>query len=96
MTPYTLNLLDLAATLLALRLGCTELNPLMRSVPVMLFYKIVVVGVLCVVLHHFAKGGNKAARWGLRVCSAAFAAASIWNTFIILIGGTDIWLSITS
>ena len=30
---YPLNLLDLALTLYALSLGCTELNPLMRSVP---------------------------------------------------------------
>ena len=87
MTPYTLNIIDLALTLYALSLGCAELNPLMRSVPFMVAYKVIGVGVLCWVLHHFAEGGNKAARWGLRVCSAVFAAASIWNTFIILTGG---------
>ena len=41
---YLLNLLDLTLTLLALRLGCTELNPLMQSVPVLVAYKVVVVG----------------------------------------------------
>lgn len=32
---YALNLIDLSCTLRALRLGCVELNPLMRSVTVM-------------------------------------------------------------
>lgn len=79
MVTYALNLADLALTLYALSLGCTELNPLIRSVPVMLFYKIVVVGGLCVVMHHFAEGGNKAARWGLRICAAVYADLCIYH-----------------
>lgn len=35
MTPYTLNLIDLALTLYALDNGGVEMNTLMRSVPVM-------------------------------------------------------------
>ena len=35
---YALNLIDLSCTLWALRLGCVELNPMMRSVTVMVGY----------------------------------------------------------
>ena len=88
MMTYPLNLLDLAATLLALRLGCTELNPLMRSVPFMVAYKGIGVGGLCWVLHYFAKGGNEAARWGLRICAAVYAALCIHHLHgIYMIGG---------
>ena len=47
MTAYLLNLTDLAFTLHALSHGAVELNPLMRSVPVMIAYKVVGVGALC-------------------------------------------------
>ena len=43
---YALNLFDLACTLVAVRMGAMELNPLMASVPVMVVYKLVVVGLL--------------------------------------------------
>lgn len=38
---YPLNLFDLVITIYALSIGCTELNPLMRSVPVMVAYKVI-------------------------------------------------------
>ena len=85
---YPLNLLDLILTLYALSLGCTELNPLMRSVTIMVAYKVIGVGVLCWVLHHFAEGGNRAARWGLRVCTAVYAALCVHHLHgIYMIGG---------
>ena len=88
MVPYILNLLDIALTLYALSLGCTELNPIMQSVPFMVSYKVICVWVLCVVLHHFAEGGNKAARWGLRICAAVYAVLACYHlVFLILIGG---------
>lgn len=43
MTAYTLNLADLTLTLYALDRGGVELNPLMQSVPFMVFYKTVIV-----------------------------------------------------
>ena len=58
MTAYTLNLLDLAFTLYALAHGGVELNPLMRCVPIMIAYKTVIVGALCIVLHHLAECGS--------------------------------------
>lgn len=47
MMAYALNIADLALTLYALRIGAQELNPLMQSVPVMVAYKVIVVGGLC-------------------------------------------------
>jgi hypothetical protein len=44
MTAYLLNILDLLFTLHALSHGGVELNPLMRSVPIMIVSKIFVVG----------------------------------------------------
>ena len=43
---YVLNLIDLSCTLWALHGGAVELNPLMRSVTVMVGYKVVIVGML--------------------------------------------------
>ena len=45
-TLYLLNLFDLACTLCALSLGAMELNPMMTSVPIMVVYKLAVVGLL--------------------------------------------------
>ena len=38
-TVIGLNWIDLICTLLALRRGCVELNPLMRSIITMMWYK---------------------------------------------------------
>ena len=46
MTAYALNLFDMLCTLWALHGGAVELNPLMRSVTVMVCYKVVIVGAL--------------------------------------------------
>ena len=64
---YALNLIDLACTLYALSLGAVELNPMMASVPVMVVYKLVVVGLLAVWL---SRRREWIARLGLRVCTA--------------------------
>ena len=88
MTTYLLNLLDLACTLYALRIGAQELNPLMQSVPLMVAYKVIIVGALCGALHHFAKGGNMAARRGLNLCTAVYAALCVYHLYyLFLIGG---------
>ena len=87
-TLYALNLVDLLCTLYALYFGAQELNPLMQSLPIMIFYKVVVVGGLCWVLHHFAEGGNKAARWGLSICAAVYTALCIYHFYgLLMIGG---------
>ena len=78
MLPYTLNLVDLVFTLYAIRNGAWELNPLMRDVPTMVFYKIVVVGALCWWL---GKRDGKIARDGLRICTAVYAAVDLYHIF---------------
>ena len=83
MTLYALNLLDLAFTLHALRHGGVELNPLMQCVPLQIIYKVFVVGALCWWL---SRRTERAARVGLGVCTAVFAAVNvwhIWNLFLI-------------
>lgn len=79
MTSYILNLIDLAFTLYALNNGIREMNPLMQSVPIMVIYKVVIVGGFCWILHHFAKGGNMAARRGIKICTAGYAALAAWH-----------------
>ena len=82
---YPLNLLDLFLTLYALSLGCEELNPLMQSPAVMLFYKVIIVGGLCWWL---SRRTERVAKWGLNLCTAVFAAACANNLYLILmIGG---------
>lgn len=76
MTPYILNLLDLLFTLHALRHGAEELNPLMRCVPIMVFYKTIVVGALCWWL---SRREEPVARRGLGICTAVFTAVCLWH-----------------
>ena len=59
-----LNWIDLICTLWALRRGCAELNPLLRSVVTMVWYKIAIVPLLVLVL---SWQGTKEARRGLRI-----------------------------
>lgn len=73
---YTLNLLDLSFTFHALKYGAVELNPLMRSIPVMVFCKVVVVGVLCLFLE---SRPEPLARWGLRIGTVVYAAVNVWH-----------------
>lgn len=83
MTAYTLNLLDLAFTLHALGHGAVELNPLLRCVPLMIVYKVVILGAL---LGWLGKREDKPARIGLGICTAAFAAVDIYHIYFIFGG----------
>ena len=83
---YPLNLLDLLTTLIALRLGAHELNPLLQDPLTMAAYKVVVVGLL---IRWLQSRPETVAKHGLRVCAFYFAIASLNNIYIILnlIGG---------
>lgn len=71
-----LNWIDLICTLWALRQGCAELNPLLRSVVTMVWYKIAIVPLLVLVL---AWQGTKEARRGLRICVGVYGAVCLWH-----------------
>lgn len=76
MGAYAMNLIDLACTIHALRHGAAELNPVMRCLPLMILYKVVIIGALCLWL------GNRReaiARVGLGICTAAFGAVDLWH-----------------
>ncbi len=82
---YTFNLLDLALTLYALRLGCTELNPLMQSPAVMIFYKVIIVGGLCWWL---SRRTERVAKVGLNLCTVIYGGLCIYHLYgIYMIGG---------
>lgn len=76
MTAYLLNLFDLLCTLFALRHGAEELNPLMQSIPFMVAYKVIVVGVLCWWLQRHSK-------IGLALCTAVYAVLAVWHIYNI-------------
>ena len=76
MTAYLLNLIDLCFTLYTLKNGAVEANPLMKNIPAMIIYEVVIVGCLCWWLH---KQNSNIARLGLRLCAAVFACANIWH-----------------
>ena len=76
MTAYLLNLIDLAFTLHALERGAVEANPLMQNVPIMIAYKVIIVGILCWWLN---KQNSSIARLGLCVCAAVFAVVNIYH-----------------
>lgn len=71
-----LNWIDLICTLLALRRGCVELNPLMRSVATMVWYKIAIVPLLVLVL---SWQGTKEARRALGICAGVYGAVCVWH-----------------
>nr|DAG16879.1 MAG TPA: hypothetical protein [Caudoviricetes sp.] len=75
-TVIVLNWLDLACTLLALRGGGVELNPLMRSVVTMVWYKIAIVPLLVLAL---AWQGTKEARRALGICAIVYGAVCVWH-----------------
>ena len=82
---YALNLLDLFCTLWALRHGAVELNPLMESIPAMVVYKLVVVGLLAAWL---SRRPERLARMGLRLCTAAYTILACYHIIcLLLIGG---------
>lgn len=71
-----LNWLDLICTLWVLRRGCTELNPLLRSVVTMMWYKGAVVPLFALWLDH---RGTREARRGLNVCAIVYGAVCLWH-----------------
>ena len=78
---YLLNLFDLACTLYALARGAMELNPLMASVPVMVVYKLIVVGVLAAWL---SRRPERAARYALYVAAVVYGAVDVYHIINIL------------
>jgi hypothetical protein len=75
-TTYLLNLLDLFFTLIALSMRVRELNPLLQSVPFMIFYKVFVVGIACYLLR-----GKKI----LRFTSALYAVVDLWHIYNLIL-----------
>ena len=78
MTPYLLNLLDLVFTLYVLSIGLQELNPLMQHLPTMIFYKVVLVGVLCWWL---SKRPESIARLGLQLCTIIYGCLCVYHIY---------------
>nr|DAW50492.1 MAG TPA: hypothetical protein [Caudoviricetes sp.] len=81
MIAYTLNLLDLFCTLWALHGGAAELNPLMRSVTVMVGYKVIIVWVL---LWWLSRQRERTARYALYVAAVVYGAVDVWHIINIL------------
>lgn len=82
---YGLNLIDLLCTLYALSMGCTELNPLMQSVELMVICKIFIIGAVCWWL---SKQTSRYAEWGLNLCLFVYSALAgyhIVNIIFILV-----------
>lgn len=81
MVAYILNLFDLFCTLYALPRGAVELNPLMQSVPFMVFYKAVIVGGL---LWWLSRRHEKIALLGMRICTAVYVCLDVYHLYFIL------------
>lgn len=75
---YILNLLDLFLTLHAIRHGGVELNPLMQNIPFMIFYKTVIIGLLCWWLRK---------RINLLPLTAVYAVVNLWHIYNIILKG---------
>ena len=78
---YALNLIDLFCTLWALHGGAVELNPLMRSVPVMVGYKVIIVWGL---LWWLSTRRERAARYALYVAAVVYGAVDLYHMINIL------------
>lgn len=78
---YALNLIDLSCTLWALHGGAVELNPLMRSVTVMVGYKVIIVGAL---LWWLSRQRERAARYALYVAAVVYGAVDVYHVINIL------------
>ena len=76
MTAYILNLFDMACTLYAMSVGVEELNPFMRSVPVMVVYKTVIMGLI---LWWLSARKERLAVRGMRVCIVVYAVLAVWH-----------------
>lgn len=84
MIAYLLNLIDLACTLYALRIGATELNPLMQNPVVMIVYKTIVVGFL---LYWLRKRAEPMAVLGFKFVAVLYAVIDIRHAVYILYAG---------
>lgn len=78
---YVLNLIDLFCTLWALRHGAVELNHLMSSVPVMVGYKVIIVGAP---LWWLSRQRERAARYALYVAAVVYGAVDVYHIINIL------------
>lgn len=78
---YALNLIDLSCTLWALHGGAVELNPLMRSVPFMVCYKVIIVWGL---LWWLSTRRERAARYALYVAAVVYGAVDVYHIINIL------------
>ena len=78
---YALNLIDLSCTLWALRHGAVELNPLMRSVTVMVGYK---VGAVWALLWWLSTRRERAARYALCAAAVVYGAVDVYHMINIL------------
>ena len=78
---YALNLIDLSCTLWALHGGAVELNPLMRSVTVMVGYKVIIVWAL---LWWLSRQRERAARYALYVAAVVYGAVDVYHLVNIL------------
>lgn len=82
MTAYILNFIDLVFTLYALRHGAIELNPLMKCVPIMITYKVFIVGAF---LWWLSKRKEQVAWFGLNLSAAVFAVVDVWHILNLII-----------
>lgn len=80
MIAYILNLIDLCFTLHALQHGAVEANPFMQSVPVMIIYKIFIIGALCWWLGHRPE---IIARYGLKIIAIIYGCINLWHIYNI-------------
>ena len=71
-----LNLLDCLTTVVGISLGAVEMNPVMLSIPVQIFFKVFVVGALCWWLTYRPE---RIARIGLWICTAFYGAVNLWH-----------------
>lgn len=78
---YALNLIDLFCTLWALHHGAVELNPLMRSVTVMVGYKVIIVWGL---LWWLSTRRERAARYALCAAAAVYGAVDVYHMINII------------
>ena len=78
---YPLNLLDLCFTLCAIQCGIREANPLMQNTTFMVFYKVVIIGVLCWGLH---RRSEPIARYGLKMLTVVYAAVNLWHVMNLI------------
>lgn len=76
MIVYILNLIDLMCTLYVINIGVPELNPLMQNIPFMIFYKIIIIGLLLLYLN---KTNLKIAKYGIQICTVIYGLLVMYH-----------------